>query len=119
MTFAQVIAPLPVWAFFGGLLLAVNLLAFALFGIDKARARRGDWRISEATLLAVAFLGAYPGAKLGQRHFRHKTRKQPFAHSLDTIGILQILLAGALAIPVSRALMLQGAASAWAWALTR
>ena len=38
-------------------LLLINLFAFALYGIDKAKAKRGAWRIPEATLLLVAFLG--------------------------------------------------------------
>ena len=32
-------------------LLAVNILAFVLFGADKQKARRNAWRIPEKTLL--------------------------------------------------------------------
>ena len=77
-------------------LAAINILTFTLFGIDKERARNGDWRIPESTLLAGALLGGWPGARLGQQRFRHKTRKQPFAGTLAMIGALQfgVLLLG-------------------------
>ncbi len=59
-------------------LIAVNLAAFLLYGVDKSRARRGAWRIPERTLLAMAFLGGALGAMLGMRAFRHKTQKPAF-----------------------------------------
>ncbi|TNC70988.1 DUF1294 domain-containing protein [Rubellimicrobium roseum] len=76
---------------------AVNLLAFGLFGIDKQRAVAGLWRVSEATLIGVALAGGWIGAKTGQRHFRHKTRKQPFARTLNAVGLLHLGLLVALA----------------------
>ena len=59
-------------------LLLINLFAFVLYGIDKAKAKRGAWRIPEATLLLVAFLGGSFGALLGMEVFRHKTRHWKF-----------------------------------------
>ena len=35
-------------------LLAVNILAFVLFGVDKQKARRNKWRIPEKTLILSA-----------------------------------------------------------------
>lgn len=62
-------------------LLAVYLIicaiAFALYGIDKRRAIKDQWRISEATLLTVSFFGAI-GAVAGMKVFRHKTQKLKF-----------------------------------------
>ena len=58
-----------------------------------------EWRISESTLLAVAFFGGWPGAKYGQRKFRHKTRKQPFATQLNAVAVFQVLLILTLLIP--------------------
>lgn len=78
-------------------IIAVNFAAFAAFGIDKARAERGAWRISEGTLLRLASLGGTPGAYAGRALFRHKTRKQPFSGQLHTIAILQIVGIAALA----------------------
>ena len=35
-------------------LIAINVIAFAAMGIDKAKARAGKWRIAESTLFALA-----------------------------------------------------------------
>ena len=78
-------------------LIAMNFLAFAAFGIDKARAEQGAWRISEDTLLGLAFFGGTPGAYAGRALFRHKTRKQPFCSRLHTIAVIQIAILAGLA----------------------
>lgn len=69
----------------------VNLSAFAAMGWDKARARRGDARIPERTLLILAAAGGSIGAVAAQQAFRHKTRKQPFGAWLALIFSLQLL----------------------------
>ena len=71
-------------------LIAINFIAFASFGIDKARAGNGWRRTREANLLALALIGGTAGAYAGRKLFRHKTRKQPFSSQLHTIAILQI-----------------------------
>lgn len=76
----------------------INLVTYEAFRADKLRAQMQDWRISESALLVLALLGGWAGAKLGQRHFRHKTRKQPFATYLNAIGIL---LGGAVLVAVA------------------
>lgn len=78
------------------LLCAVNFLAFAAFGLDKALAENGGWRVRESTLLWLAFLGGSPGAYAGRSAFRHKTRKQPFNANLRAIVILQAGVIAAL-----------------------
>ena len=70
-------------------LAAASLLAYAAFALDKRRARAGEWRVPEATLLTLAFLGGSPGAKLAQARLRHKTRKEPFRTRLDRIVAMQ------------------------------
>lgn len=75
--------------------IAMNVLAFAAFGIDKAKAEAGRRRISEAALLMLALLGGSPGAYAGRAAFRHKTRKQPFCRELHTIAVLQVVVIGA------------------------
>ncbi len=55
-----------------------SVVAFALYGRDKSAAKQGRWRTPELTLHLVSLVGGWPGALLGQRVFRHKTRKQPF-----------------------------------------
>lgn len=62
------------WKLLAGYLLLVNLAGFLLMGLDKRRARRGAWRISEKALFLLAVLGGSLGAIAGMRTFRHKTR---------------------------------------------
>jgi uncharacterized membrane protein YsdA (DUF1294 family) len=74
-------------------LAVMNFLAFAAFGLDKARAEQGAWRIKEDTLLQLAFFGGTLGAYAGRAVFRHKTRKQPFCGRLHFIAGLQLCVA--------------------------
>ncbi|MDO4197158.1 MAG: DUF1294 domain-containing protein [Prevotellaceae bacterium] len=60
------------------LLVIIYFVAFAMYGIDKSKAKKKRWRISEASLLSVAFLGGAYGAWLGMRVFHHKTRHKKF-----------------------------------------
>lgn len=43
-------------------LLAINAVTFIVYGIDKYKAKKAKWRISEATLLLLAVLGGSVGA---------------------------------------------------------
>jgi uncharacterized membrane protein YsdA (DUF1294 family) len=67
-------APLPLKL----LVLAMNVVAFVLYKVDKERAIRGAWRIPEAWLFAVTLLGGLVGADWARRLFRHKTQKASF-----------------------------------------
>ena len=60
-------------------LLAVNIVTFLLYGIDKYKAKKGKWRISEATLLTMAAIGGSIGAWAGMRLWHHKTMEQASA----------------------------------------
>ena len=73
-------------------LAAINLAAFAAFGIDKRRARRGERRLRERTLLGFAALGGTGGAYLGRWRFRHKTRKAGFSAALHLIAAGQLAI---------------------------
>lgn len=75
-----------------GYLFIINIIGFALMGIDKKRAIRGAWRISEASLFLVAFLGGALGCTLGMRHFRHKTKHWYFKYGMPAIFAVQIFL---------------------------
>lgn len=58
--------------------LVINILTFILWGMDKQRAKTGQWRIAERFLLGMALLGGGIGALAGMLGFRHKTRKPRF-----------------------------------------
>lgn len=73
-------------------LLILNLLGFLFMFIDKKRAKKNEWRISESTLFGVALLGGSVGAIIGIYLFRHKTKKMQFIIGMPTILILQIIL---------------------------
>ena len=63
----------------GGLyFIVINLLTFLLYGLDKYKAIRREWRIPERALLLMAFVGGAFGALSAMRIFRHKTRKGRF-----------------------------------------
>ena len=75
-------------------LLIINLIAFALMGVDKRRARReGAWRIPERRLFLSALLGGSVGAIAGMHVFHHKTRHRGFRWGMPAILLAQ--LAGA------------------------
>ena len=74
-------------------LLAVNLLAFAFYGIDKRKAKKNAWRISEKVLFLVPLLGGSLGAWAGMKVFHHKTKHWYFRFGIPAIFILQLALA--------------------------
>jgi uncharacterized membrane protein YsdA (DUF1294 family) len=71
-------------------LLAVNAATFVIYGIDKLKAKRGRWRISEATLLGLAVIGGSLGAWAAMYTFRHKTQHLKFKYGVPAIIVLQI-----------------------------
>lgn len=78
-------------------LAAINLIAFALMGLDKWKARRDAWRIPEKALFLAALLGGALGGTVGMHLFHHKTRHWYFRFGFPVLLILQLLLAGFLA----------------------
>ncbi len=77
-------------------LAAVNLFAFVQMGVDKRRAKRGQWRISEGRLFLPALLGGTVGAILGMRVFHHKTKHWYFWYGLPALLILQVIAAAGI-----------------------
>ena len=73
-------------------LLAVNIATFLLYGIDKYKAKKSKWRISEATLLTMAAIGGSIGAWAGMRLWHHKTMHKKFKYGIPLIIIMQIAL---------------------------
>lgn len=73
-------------------LVIINITAFAAYGADKQKAKKGKWRISENTLLLLAVLGGSIGAICGMKLFHHKTKKAAFSVGLPVILVLQIMV---------------------------
>ena len=77
-----------VWAVW----LVINLITFILYGVDKHRAKRGQWRIPEKTLLTGTWLLGGVGAYAAMRVFRHKTKHTVFQVSAPIGAVLSIVL---------------------------
>ena len=73
-------------------LIVINVLAFALMGIDKSKAKRHLWRIPEKTLFLSALLGAAPGPSYRMYFFHHKTRHWYFVMGMPMILIAEVAI---------------------------
>lgn len=69
----------------------INIISFAMYGIDKVKAKLNKWRIPEVTLLGVAFVGGSLGAMLGMQVFRHKTKHMKFMILVPVFLVLHIV----------------------------
>jgi uncharacterized membrane protein YsdA (DUF1294 family) len=58
--------------------IVMGIITFIIFAADKSKAKAGVWRISEATLLGLSFIGGSGGAFLAMRILRHKTKHIKF-----------------------------------------
>ena len=72
-------------------LLIVNVGTFIIYGVDKLKAKEHWWRISEFTLLLLAFVGGSIGAWLGMKVWHHKTLHKKFKYGVPVILFLQII----------------------------
>ena len=78
-------------------LIIINVITFALYGIDKSRAVHREWRIPEKVLLGVAVIGGSVGAILGMFMFRHKTQHWYFRYGLPLILLVQVIICALVA----------------------
>jgi len=60
------------------LYVAVSIITFVVYAIDKSAAKRGAWRKQESTLHLLALVGGWPGAMIAQQTLRHKSSKTSF-----------------------------------------
>lgn len=73
-------------------LLLINCLGFLIMGYDKYKAKKGEWRTPEKTLMTIALLGGSLGTTLGMYFFRHKTKKMRFAAGFPVILVFDIVV---------------------------
>lgn len=80
------------WAAAALPLLAANVVSFAMMGVDKRRAKRKQYRISERALMIAAACFGAPGGMLGMMVFRHKTRHLKFAVGIPLLLAAQVII---------------------------
>lgn len=73
-------------------LIIINVITFALYGMDKWRAMTRQWRIREKKLIGLAVIGGSVGAMIGMTVFHHKTRKWYFKLGIPAILVIHITL---------------------------
>lgn len=81
------------WVFFVLHTISISIWTCVAYGYDKSAARNGRWRVRERTLHSMTLIGGTFGAWLGQKLFRHKTRKTSFRIVFWFTGWLQLVLA--------------------------
>ncbi|PQV42296.1 DUF1294 domain-containing protein [Methanohalophilus euhalobius] len=69
-----------------------SLFSFGIMGIDKRKAVKGSYRISEKFLFTCAFAGGSAGILAGMYIFRHKIRRWKFKLGVPAILILELYL---------------------------
>ena len=73
-------------------LVVINVITFAVYGLDKWKAQQGRWRISESSLLTLAAIGGSVGAWIGMKVWHHKTLHRKFTLGVPAILLIQIVL---------------------------
>ena len=73
-------------------LVIINVITFGMFGVDKYKAIRQEWRIRESTLLGLALIGGSIGGWLAMYIFHHKTKKAKFFVGIPVILVIQIVV---------------------------
>ena len=72
--------------------IVVSLVLCVLMYIDKQRAIKKQWRISERTLLTLGFVGGAAGGVLAMYLFRHKTKHNAFAFGYPILAAIHIYI---------------------------
>ena len=73
-------------------IILINIIGIAVMYIDKSRAIKKQWRISESTLLLISVLGGSIGSLFGMYCFHHKTKHKKFTTGIPLILIVQVVL---------------------------
>ena len=74
----------------------VNIAAFVIMGIDKYKAQRHKWRISETSIFVAGLVGGGLGVIIGMSFFHHKTKHLKFTLGIPMVVILNIVMFGYL-----------------------
>ena len=82
----------PLWQYVLLLLAVMSLFLFVMMALDKGKAQRGAWRISEKALFVFALLGGAIGGTAGMFLFRHKTKHWYFRFGFPLLAAAQLSL---------------------------
>lgn len=75
-------------------IVGINLITYLFFWMDKVKAKRKSWRISEKTLFILSFIGGSLGGFVAMNQLRHKTQKSEFKNVMYIILTIQLVLIG-------------------------
>ncbi|NLY21597.1 MAG: DUF1294 domain-containing protein [Tissierellia bacterium] len=70
----------------------INIIAFFAYFIDKSKAKKNKYRISENSLLFLALIGGGAGSIIGMSLFRHKTQKLKFTILVPLLTVINIFI---------------------------
>lgn len=73
-------------------LAAINVVTLVVFLVDKIKAISGAWRIREAVLLGLSFVGGAAGGMLGMYLARHKINTYYFKFGLPIMLVIQVVV---------------------------
>lgn len=76
-------------ALWAGIYVILNLISFIMFAVDKRKAIKKQWRISESALITASIFGVI-GGLCGMYIMRHKTKKPKFYIGIPVILIFEI-----------------------------
>ncbi|MBS7527360.1 DUF1294 domain-containing protein [Fusibacter paucivorans] len=71
-----------------------NVIALLLMCLDKRKAVKGKWRVSELSLLAFGWLGGAFGILSGMVVCKHKLSKLRFRFMMPIAGLVHWLIIG-------------------------
>lgn len=72
-------------------LVIMNGITFLVYGVDKYKAKKHKWRISENMLMGLAAIGGFVGAFAGMQVFRHKTKHMKFVVGVPMIAVVWMI----------------------------
>lgn len=73
-------------------LIILNLVGFFIMSVDKKRAIKNQWRISEKALIGISIIGGSIGMLTGMSTFRHKTKHKKFTIGIPIILVIQVAI---------------------------
>lgn len=82
-----------IYVYFFIYIILINFIGFFTMYIDKNKAKKGKYRISEKTIFIISILLGSIGVYIGMYKFRHKTK-----HTLFTVGIPICIIINAFCI---------------------